>query len=292
MTIANSSSALHAGADHYLRWAGTIPERSNGLRSGVRGLAPPSIAARPALATAGFLHSVETGGAGDGPGMRFIFFFSGCPLRCLYCHNPDTWKMSAGRPVTMDEAVGEVAPYASFLRRAGGVTMSGGEPLTQHGFVGELLKRLHGDLRLHTAVETTGFLGSKVADAWFDAVDLVLLDIKHVDPAAHRKITGRDAAPTLDFARRLVRLGKPMWIRYVLVPGLTDGANDVARLADAVADLGPLVQQVDVLPYHRLGVQKWAELGRAYALGDTPPPTPAQVDAAVRIFAERGLSAS
>lgn len=267
---------------------GTIPMPGRG--ADMPALAPASIAAD--RAPTGFLHSVETGGAGDGPGMRFIFFVSGCPFRCLYCHNPDTWKMSAGRPLTIDEAVKEVAPYASFLRRTGGVTISGGEPLTQHAFVGELLKRLHGGLRLHTAVETTGFLAGKVDDAWFDAVDLVLLDIKHADPAQHAKITGRSLAPTLDFARRLARLGKRMWIRYVLVPGLTDGADDIARLADFVAGLGPLVQQVDVLPYHRLGVHKWAELGRAYRLGETPPPTTAQVDAAVRIFKERGLAAS
>jgi pyruvate formate lyase activating enzyme len=240
----------------------------------------------------GFLHSIETGAAGDGPGMRFMFFFSGCSFRCLYCHNPDTWKISSGREISIDEAVQEVAPYASFLRFAGGVTISGGEPLTQHAFVGELLKRLHDDLRLHTAIETQGHLARKVDDDWFDAVDLVLLDIKHSDPAAYRRITGRDLAPTLDFARRLVRIEKPMWIRYVLVPGLTDGADDIARLADFVAGLGPLVRQVDVLPYHRLGMQKWAELGRRYALAETPAPTPAQVEAAVRIFRDRGLVAN
>jgi pyruvate formate lyase activating enzyme len=239
----------------------------------------------------GILHSVETGAAGDGPGMRFMFFFSGCLFRCLYCHNPDTWKMSSGREISIDEAVQEVAPYASFLRFAGGVTVSGGEPLTQHAFVGELVKRLHRDLRLHTAIETQGHLARKVDDDWFDAVDLVLLDIKHSDPAAYRRITGRDLAPTLDFARRLVRIEKPMWIRYVLVPGLTDGADDIARLADFIAGLGPLVRQVDVLPYHRLGMQKWAELGRRYTLADTPAPTQAQVDAAVRIFRDRGLAA-
>jgi pyruvate formate lyase activating enzyme len=239
----------------------------------------------------GFLHSIETGAAGDGPGMRFMFFMSGCPFRCLYCHNPDTWKLSSGRPVSIDEAVQEVRRYASFLRIAGGVTISGGEPLAQHVFVGELLKRLHDDLRLHTAIETQGYLGRKLSDAWFDPVDLVLLDIKHSDPAAYRRITGCDLAPTLDFARRLVSLGKPMWIRYVLVPGLTDGADDIERLADFVAGLGPPVQQVDVLPYHRLAIQKWAELGRPYALDDTPAPSPTQVAGAVGIFRERGLVA-
>jgi pyruvate formate lyase activating enzyme len=239
----------------------------------------------------GYLHSVETGAAGDGPGMRFMFFFSGCSFRCLYCHNPDTWKLKAGRAISLDEAVAEVRRYAGFLRLAGGVTISGGEPLTQHRFVGELLARLHGELHLHTAIETQGYLARNVDDAWFDPLDLVLLDIKHSDPATYRRITGCDLAPTLDFARRLVRLGKPMWIRYVLVPGLTDGADDIARLADFAAGLGPLVEQVDVLPYHRLGMHKWAELGRPYALADTKPPTQDQIAAAVRIFRERGLVA-
>jgi pyruvate formate lyase activating enzyme len=239
----------------------------------------------------GYLHSVETGAAGDGPGMRFMFFFSGCSFRCLYCHNPDTWKLKAGRAISLDEAVAEVKRYAGFLRLAGGVTISGGEPLTQHRFVGELLARLHGELRLHTAMETQGYLARNVDDAWFDPLDLVLLDIKHSDPATYRRVTGCDLAPTLDFARRLVRLGKPMWIRYVLVPGLTDGADDIARLADFAAGLGPLVEQVDVLPYHRLGMHKWAELGRPYALADTKPPTQGEIAAAVRIFRERGLVA-
>lgn len=241
-------------------------------------------------APVGFLHSVETGAAGDGPGMRFVYFVAGCPLRCVYCHNPDTWTTKGGRRVDLDEAIAEIAPYRGFLRLAGGVTVSGGEPMSQPGFVGALLRRLHDDLRLHTALDTTGFLGRKVADDWFDPVDLVMLDIKHSDPAVYKQITGRELGPTLDFARRMVRLGKPLWIRYVLVPGLTDGEADIARLADFLVELGPLVQQVDVLPYHRLGEHKWAALGRAYPLGDTPVPTAEQIAAAIAIFRTRGLT--
>ncbi|MDC7785172.1 pyruvate formate-lyase-activating protein [Rhodoplanes sp. TEM] len=258
------------------------------------GDAPACIVVPPAAGVAGeapvgFLHSVESGAAGDGPGMRFVFFMAGCPLRCLYCHNPDTWKLKAGRRIDLDEALAEIAPYRGFLRLAGGVTVSGGEPMTQARFVGALLTRLHDDLRLHTALDTTGFLGRSVDDDWFDPVDLVLLDVKHSDPAVYKRITGRDLAPTLDFARRMVRLGKPMWIRYVLVPGLTDGEAEIARLADLLAGLGPLVQQVDVLPYHRLGVHKWAELGRAYPLDGTEPPSREALDAAIAIFRTRGL---
>lgn len=238
----------------------------------------------------GYLHSVETGAAADGPGMRFVMFVAGCPFRCLYCHNPDTWTFKSGRSVTVDEAVREVAPYAHFLRMAGGVTVSGGEPLTQPAFVGAFLRRVHDDLHLHTALDTQGFLGHKVADDWFDAVDLVMLDIKHADPKRYKQVTGRALQPTLDFANRMVRLGKRMWVRYVLVPGLTSDPSDVARLADIVAGLGPLVERVELIPFHQLGVHKWAELGKSYALASTPVPTAAQVKEAADIFRSRGLT--
>ncbi len=237
----------------------------------------------------GYLHSVETGAAVDGPGMRFVFFMSGCLLRCLYCHNPDTWKLHDGRLVTLDQAMAEVAPYAGFLRFAGGVTFSGGEPMLQAGFVGDLAKRIKSDLGLHIALDSQGFLHGDLPDDWFDPIDLVLLDIKHFDPATYHRITGQDLQPTLDCAHRLVRLGKPMWIRYVLVPGLTDGADDISRLADFVAGLGPLVERVEVLPFHQMGAHKWAALGHDYALADTPTPTPQQTDAARALFAARGL---
>lgn len=236
----------------------------------------------------GRLHSVESGAAADGPGVRFVYFMSGCPMRCLYCHNPDTWKMTSGRTVTLEEAVAEVRPYAGFLRRTGGVTISGGDPLTQHGFVGELLRRLHG-LKLHTALDTQGYLGRKVADDWFDPLDLVLLDIKHPDPEAHVGLTGRPLQPTLDFAERMVRLGKPMWIRYVLVPGYTNRPGDLERLSDILAGFGRAVERVDILPYHSMGVPKWNELGRPYALEGVPAPTPDEVAAARAVLRARNL---
>lgn len=239
---------------------------------------------------AGFLHSVESGAAVDGPGMRFVYFMSGCQFRCLYCHNPDTWKPHAGRRVTLDEAVAEVASYAGFLRVAGGVTISGGEPLVQAPFVGRLLARLKGELGLHTALDTQGFLHDHVDDAWLAPVDMVLLDIKHSDPDAYHRLTGQALQPTLDFARRLADLDKPMRIRHVLVPGLTDGEADLLRLADFVAGLGPAVERVEVLPLHHLGAHKWAALGLDYPLADTPVPTPDQMTRAHRLFASRGLA--
>lgn len=154
-----------------------------------------------------------------------------------------------------------------------------------------MLSRLHDDYGLHTALDTQGYLARNVNSSWFDAVDLVLLDIKHIDPVKYRQITNCELAPTLDFAQRLVRLSKPMWIRYVLVPDLTDDAGDIARLADVLADLGPLVQRVDVLPFHQMAIHKWEQLDREYALKDEPTPTPEQVAAAVEIFRSRQLPA-
>lgn len=237
----------------------------------------------------GFLHSVETGAAVDGPGMRFVFFMAGCQFRCAYCHNPDTWKLHNGRKIGLDDAMAEVKPYAGFLKFAGGVTISGGEPMMQAGFVGALFARIKAELGLHTALDTQGFLHRNAGDDWFEPVDLVLLDIKHSDPETYQRITAQPLQPTLDFAHRLVDLEKPMWIRYVLVPGLTDGPDDIARLADFVASLGPLVQRVEVLPFHQMGLSKWQQLGMPYALADTPTPTNAEADAARAIFAERGL---
>src|SRR6201996_3465699 len=201
----------------------------------------------------GFLHSVETAGAVDGPGVRFVYFTAGCLFRCLYCHNPDTWKLHHGREVTVEEALAEVRPYQGFLRIAGGVTFSGGEPMLQADFVGALASRIKAELHLHVALDTQGFLHAGLDDSWFEPFDLVLLDIKHSDPEQYLRLTGQDLQPTMDFARRLVRLRKRMWVRYVLVPGLTDAAADINRLADFIVDLGDAVERVDVLPFHQLG---------------------------------------
>ncbi|MDD3370501.1 MAG: pyruvate formate-lyase-activating protein [Alphaproteobacteria bacterium] len=238
----------------------------------------------------GYLHSVETGAAVDGPGMRFVYFMSGCPFRCQYCHNPDTWKAGSGRKVTLREALDEILPYCKFLKTAGGVTISGGEPLVQATFVGELFRRLKRTFRLHTALDTQGFLHESVPDEWFEPVDLVLLDIKHSDPDKHLALTGKPLQPTLDFAKRLARLKKKMWIRYVLVPGLTDDDGDISRLADFVAGLGDSVERVEVLPFHQLGAFKWKELGLGYTLENTPAPTIEQAERARTLFRDKGLT--
>ncbi|MGP3698463.1 pyruvate formate-lyase-activating protein [Rhodobacter sp. NSM] len=239
----------------------------------------------------GFLHSLETGAAVDGPGMRVVFFLSGCQFRCLYCHNPDTWKLHAGRPVGVEDLLAEVAPYAGFLKFAGGVTFSGGEPLVQAEFVGEVARAVKERFGLHIALDTQGHLHDRVEDAWFDAIDLVMLDIKHIDPERHRALTSQPLQPTLDCAERMVRLGKRMRIRCVLVPGWSDGPEELGRMADYVAGLGPAVELVEVLPFHQLGRSKWERLGLPYRLADTRTPFPEEAEAARDIFRARGLSA-
>lgn len=238
----------------------------------------------------GWLHSVETGAAVDGPGMRFVFFMAGCLWRCLYCHNPDTWKLHGGRKVTLAEAEAEVKGYAGFLRLSGGVTFSGGEPMMQAGFVGRLARELKAKYGLHIALDTQGFLHASLPDSWFDPFDLALLDIKHTDPAKHVELTGQPLQPSLDFAARFAALGKKMWIRHVLVPGWTDDPVHLNKLADIAVGLGPAVERVEILPFHQMGASKWAALGQPYRLANHPTPTPEQTAAARQIFAERGLT--
>ncbi|SOB92784.1 pyruvate formate-lyase-activating protein [Rhodobacter maris] len=251
----------------------------------------PPLCAPHAAACHGFLHSLESGAAVDGPGMRFVFFLSGCQFRCLYCHNPDTWKLHNGREVSVEDLLAEVAPLASFLKFAGGVTFSGGEPMMQAEFVNATAREIKARLGLHVALDTQGHLHARVADDWFDPIDLVMLDIKHIDPERHQALTAQALKPTLDCAARMVRLGKKMRIRYVLVPGWTDGADEVARMADYVASLGPSVELVEVLPFHQLGRAKWAGVGTAYQLSDTPTPSPDEAEAARAVFRARGLIA-
>ena len=239
----------------------------------------------------GFLHSVESGAAVDGPGMRFVYFMSGCQFRCLYCHNPDTWKLHSGREITLAEALSELKPYAGFLKFSGGVTISGGEPMMQAEFIGALFQQIKQRWGLHTSLDTQGFLHEHVNDAWFDPVDLVLLDIKHIVPERYLRLTGKPLQPTLDFAQRLQRLNKRMWIRYVLVPGWTDDEADIRALAQWISEhIAANVDRVEVLPFHQMAKQKWQEVGTPYELADTPTPTPEQVAHARQIFSSFGLT--
>lgn len=240
------------------------------------------------VAITGWVHSVETGAAMDGPGLRYLLFMAGCAFRCLYCHNPDTWKRQASQVVSVDALVADIAKYADFLRRAGGVTVSGGEPLGQPRFVGELFYRIKKDLGLHTALDTQGHLAAKLPDSWFDPIDLVILDIKHIREDRHRELTGFALQPTLDCARRLSGLGKAMWIRQVILPGWTDSLDEAAELADFVAGL-KTVQRVELLPFHQLGAHKWQDLGLRYRLADAVPPSPELMESLRGVYRLRGL---
>jgi len=225
------------------------------------------------MTVTGSVHSWDISTGVDGPGTRFVVFTSGCPLRCLYCQNPDTWHMRDGHRTSVDELLAEITKYRRFIDVAGGgVTVSGGEPLLQPVFVAELLHRVKA-LGLHTALDTSGYLGARATDALLADTDLVLLDIKSWDPGRYRRLTGGDIAPTLAFARRLADLGKAMWVRFVLVSGHTDDPDDVEGIASFVATLST-VERVDVLPFHKLGAAKYTALGLPFPLANVPAPDP------------------
>jgi pyruvate formate lyase activating enzyme len=252
----------------------------------------PESDVRTALATGdmGFLHSFTTGSTVDGPGVRVVAWTTGCMWRCLYCHNPDTWTMSNGIPVTVAKAAEELRKYRHGLKvMAGGFTLSGGDPLMQHRFTVKLFTAARG-MGIHTALDTNGYYGDRLSDEELELASLVLLDIKAWEPERHKQLTGMDNAPTLEFARRLAARRRPVWLRYVLVPGLTDDPEDIAKIARFTAGLGN-VERVDVLPFHQMGRFKWKQLGLKYALEDVEPPSVAVVEQALGIFRAEGLKA-
>lgn len=210
----------------------------------------------------------------DGPGIRFVVFMQGCPMRCLYCHNPDTWRTGCGKQYTAQEVAQAALKYKSYISNGGGVTVSGGEPLMQIDFVTELFSVLKNS-GVHTALDTSGITFSKDDTEKFDKLlnftDLVLLDIKHVDDGEHKKLTGHSNANVLDFARYLSEKGKDVWIRHVLVENITDNDKYLHRLKDFLDTLEN-VKRVEVLPYHGMGEEKYEKLGLSYPLrGATPP---------------------
>lgn len=236
------------------------------------------------------LHSWELVTAVDGPGTRLTFFLAGCPLRCLYCHNPDTLRMRDGHPILLSDAVDRVLRYKTvFQATDGGLTISGGEPLMQPAFVRNLLEAVH-RRGIHTAIDTSGFLGAALSDDDLEFVDLVLLDIKSGDPQTYQRVTGRSLEPTTTFGDRLHAAGVKKWIRFVLVPGLTDNPSNIASAADIAARWKSTVERVEVLPFHKMGEDKWEELNMHYELDDTPTPEKHEVEAAREIFRSRGLT--
>jgi len=238
----------------------------------------------------GFLHSFTTGSAVDGPGVRLVAWTAGCQFRCLYCHNPDTWNMMNGMAIPLERAVAALSKYRHGLKiMAGGFTLSGGEPLMQDRFAVRLFSAAK-SMGIHTALDTNGYLGERLSDEELDQIDIVLLDIKAWDRERHRHLTGKDIGPTLDFARRLSQRRKTIWLRYVLVPQLTDDENDIAQIAAFAASLGN-VERVDVLPFHQLGRHKWQKLGLDYALDAVDPPSRELVERVCEQFRAAGLTA-
>jgi pyruvate formate lyase activating enzyme len=227
----------------------------------------------------GYVHSYEVGSTVDGPGL----------LRCQYCHNPDTWHLHNGHPITVSRAMKQIAKYAKVLKISkGGVTLSGGEPMVQKPFITRIFRHCK-ELGLHTCIDTSGRLGARMTDAELMDIDLHLLDIKSGDPDTYKKITNQPLQPTLDYARRLSALGRPMWVRFVLVQGLSDDYDNVEKVADVCAELKSL-ERVEILRFHQMGREKWHRLGLAYPLENVEPPD-AEVTERVRgQFRSRGLT--
>lgn len=237
----------------------------------------------------GSVHSWELVTAVDGPGTRMTTFLAGCPLRCLYCHNPDTMSARGGVPVFADDLLARISRYRGiFATTGGGITLSGGEVLAQPAFARRILRGAK-ELGVHTAIDTSGFLGRNADGAMLADVDLVLLDVKAGDEDTYRQVTGRQLEPTLEFGRRVAALGIEIWVRFVLVPGLTDNLATIAQVADHAASFGS-VSRVEVLPFHQLGTTKWDELGLDYALEGNRTPTAADVESARAVFRSRGLT--
>src|SRR6266550_6246792 len=252
----------------------------------------PESDVRTALATGemGFLHSFTTGSSVDGPGVRLVAWTAGCQFRCLYCHNPDTWNMMNGMPVTLDRAREELAKYRHGLKvMSGGFTLSGGEPLMQDRFAVRLFTAAK-HMGIHTCVETNGYLGSRLSDQELEAIDLVMLGIKTWGADKHRHLVGKDIEPTLQFARRLADRKRPIWVRFVLVPGLTDDTETITAIARFAAELGN-VERVEVLPFHQMGRFKWKKLDLDYRLENYEAPTSELTEWACEIFRAEGLNA-
>jgi pyruvate formate lyase activating enzyme len=238
----------------------------------------------------GYAHSYETGSSVDGPGIRITLFLSGCPLKCQYCHNPDTWRLKHGMRISLQQVVTRLGHFAPALRAMkGGLTISGGEVLLQAAFSRRILGAAK-KLGLHTAIETSGFLGTRATDEYLDNLDMVIMDIKSGDPETYRRVTGQDLAPTLRFAERLSAMNKPVWVRFTLVPGLTDDPANVEKVAKFVAPMKN-VEWVEVLPFHQLGAFKWKALGMNYTLENTEPASPELVARVIAQFRDAGCNA-
>lgn len=230
----------------------------------------------------GRIHSIESFGSVDGPGIRFVTFLKGCPMKCQFCHNPDTWDMSGGETKTADELLSHALRYKSYWKKAGGVTVSGGEPLLQIDFVTEYFTKAKAK-GVHTTLDTSGVLFTR-EEPFFSkfnelmkVTDLVMLDLKQINEAEHKILTGWSNKNILDMAEYLSEINKPVWIRHVLVPGGSDNDEQLIKLDQFIKTLNN-VDRVEVLPYHSLGAYKWEQLGKEYPLKDVEPPTKERIE--------------
>lgn len=237
----------------------------------------------------GYVHSIETGGMVDGPGIRYVIFLQGCLLRCQFCHNPDTWEQKKGKLMSVDELVEDIKTYLPYLKHSnGGVTVSGGEPLLQIDFLIALFKRLK-QLNVHTTIDSSGGCASnsptflKKLDELLQYTDLILLDLKHIDPEKHKNLTSVANTHILQFAKLLSERKQPVWIRHVLVPTITDDEEDLMKLGEFIHELNN-VEKVEILPYHQLGVYKWKQLGLNYSLAHIEPPTDEMIQRAKNLL--------
>ena len=260
------------------------------IRVGISPDAPDEDKLKDEVGSFGYCHSYETSSRYDGPGLRIVLFLSGCLLRCTYCHNPDTWHLKDGTYVSADHVLKRIGDFAPALRDVGGgLTISGGEVMVQLAFARRILSGAKA-MGLHTAIETSGFLGARADDAFLSDVDLVLLDIKSSDPDTYRRVTGRDIAPTLRFAERLAAMSKPVWVRFTLVPGSTDDPANVEGIAKFVAPMKN-VEWVEVQPFHQMGSFKWKAMDLEYQHHDTPSPTRELVSRVIGQFRDAGCNA-
>lgn len=238
--------------------------------------------------TKGYIHSLESFGSVDGPGVRYVIFTSGCAMRCQFCHNPDTWNMQSGTPYTADELIAKAVKYRTYWGSKGGITVSGGEPLLQIDFLTELFQKAKEE-GIHTTLDTSGQPFTK-EEPYFqkfqklmEVTDLVMLDLKHMDEEQHRMLTGHTNRNILELADYLSDIGKPVWIRHVLVPQRSDEDVYLNRLRDYIRTLHN-VEKVEILPYHTLGIYKWKELGLTYSLEGIEPPTKERIENANQIL--------
>ena len=260
------------------------------LRMGLSPDAPDESQLKDEEGAFGYCHSYETSSRYDGPGLRAVLFVSGCLLRCSYCHNPDTWHLKDGSYMSIQQVLGRLGDFApSLVSLGGGLTISGGEPMVQLAFTRRIFQGAKA-MGLHTAIQTSGFLGDRVDEPYLSAIDLVLLDVKSSNPDTYRRVTGRDLTPTLRFAERLASLSKPVWVRFTLVPGETDDPANVEGIAKFVAPMKN-VEWVEVQPFHKMGEFKWKAMNMEYKLANTEPPTRDLVNRVIGQFRDAGCNA-